>query len=164
MVTVVVRTLCDEVHPSPQFYQSEYFVLSSAVERKRKHVEHVLAAPTLGIGIVLHRAHAPFGVAGHGVGGNSPQKANVLDRTGAAAASAVDPGLVALPPVPVAPTMSQTASRQKQTANRQAVPTAAGTAAGAAKPYPRRSPAYQIGRIAFRAGLHADQLGSAASL
>src|SRR5712691_9355096 len=40
-------------------------------------VEHVVATPAPGIGVVLHRAEAPVGVSGHGVHGDLPQEAHL---------------------------------------------------------------------------------------
>src|SRR5690242_3366941 len=48
--------------------------------RQRENVKHVLATPTTGIRIVLHRALAPVGVSRHGVHGNAPEKAHVPDQ------------------------------------------------------------------------------------
>src|SRR5581483_7169522 len=42
------------------------------------HIEDVLAAPTLGIGIILIAAHAPFGFAGERIDGDAAEEPQLL--------------------------------------------------------------------------------------
>src|SRR5712692_1571857 len=49
----------------------------------RVDVEHILAAPACGIGIILHCAQSPFRAPGHGVNRNLSQKANLPIAAGA---------------------------------------------------------------------------------
>src|SRR5438105_12254162 len=53
-----------------------------AIERSSvrfgENVEDVLASPARGFGVVVHGAHAPLGLARHGINGDPPQEANFL--------------------------------------------------------------------------------------
>src|ERR1700729_786424 len=53
-----------------------------AVERRalrlRIHVENTLSAETVRCGVVLHRTHAPLGLAGHRIDWNATKKLDLL--------------------------------------------------------------------------------------
>ena len=64
---------------SHSIYQSLYFVPSSAgAFRLGVDVEYALSAPGVGVGIVLHRPHAPLFALGHGVYRDRTQKTDFL--------------------------------------------------------------------------------------
>src|SRR5450755_4937465 len=51
--------------------------IACLVNRCREHIEDVLPSPGTGLGVVLHAALAPIGVAGHGVLGHTAEKADL---------------------------------------------------------------------------------------